>query len=120
VADHKKDSPFAKLAALKAQLPEGERREHASEAPAPKVDARFAGKLVVAFTRKGRGGKTVTTVQGVRASASELDTLAKELRHALGCGASVDEATIVVQGDQVQRVKAFLEGKGASKVVIGT
>ena len=119
MADHKKDSPFAKLAALKTQLPEGERREP-SEAPAAKVDARFAGKLVVAFTRKGRGGKTVTTVQGVRASASELDALAKELRHALGCGASVDEALIVVQGDQVQRVKAFLEGKGAAKVVVGT
>lgn len=117
-------SPFAALAALKESLPEGAPSSAAAVAPqagsAVAVDRRFAGKLVVAKSRKGRGGKTVTAVRGVVGSASELDALARELKKALGCGASVEDGEILVQGEQEARVAAWLEGRGARRVVIGT
>jgi translation initiation factor 1 (eIF-1/SUI1) len=41
------------------------------------------------------------------------------MRRALGCGASVDEGCIVVQGDLVTRVERWLLEHGAPKVVVG-
>ncbi len=111
-------SPFAALAALKEQLPEGTPPPVARTA-AP-VDRRFAGKLVVAKTRKGRGGRTVTVVRGLDATGEQLEAIAKDLKKALGCGASVEEGEVVVQGEQEKRVAAWLEAQGARRVVIGT
>lgn len=117
-------SPFAALAALRDSLPEGPPSADATPSPAPssaKATAASAlgDKLVVSRSKKGRGGKTVTTVAGV-ADAEAREALALELRRALGCGASVDEALIVVQGDQVPRVRALLEARGVRKVIVGT
>ena len=119
MGDEKKGSPFAALEKLRGDLPPGP----AAPAPAqdePKVPAAFAGKLVVAHTRKGRGGKTVTTLAGITGGAAKLDEVARELRHALGCGSSVEDGQVVIQGDQVQRVAAWLEKQGARRVIIGT
>lgn len=115
-------SPFAALAALRDALPEGPPAADAPRpAPSPAKGAASAlgDKLVVSRSKKGRGGKTVTTVSGV-ADAEAREALALELRRALGCGASVDEALIVVQGDQVPRVRALLEARGVRKVIVGT
>jgi translation initiation factor 1 len=111
-------NPFAKLAALKDALPEGERPKEASK-PAPEA-RRFANKLVVAKSRKGRGGKTVTAIRGLTGTADQLEELARELKKALGVGASVEDGEVLVQGEQEKRVAAWLEAKGAKRVVIGT
>jgi translation initiation factor 1 len=109
-----KKSPFAALEAMRDALPAGERRtEREPAAPDP-----FDAKLVVARSRKGRGGKTVTIVSGVREAARE--TLMRELKKALGCGATTEEASIVLQGDVGDRVKPWLEARGARRVVIGS
>lgn len=76
----------------------------------------LAGKVVVRRTRKGRGGKTVTLVQG---AGGDLDVLAKQLRKGLGTGARVEDGEIVVQGDVVDRVVEKLEALGAGRVVRG-
>jgi len=114
-------SPFAKLAALRDTLPQGPTpRAQPEPAPEkPKQAEDLGDKLVVSRSKKGRGGKTVTTIAGVRDAATR-DTLAGELRRALGCGASVDDALVIVQGDQVPRVCALLEARGVRKVVVGT
>jgi translation initiation factor 1 len=112
VADKK--SPFASLEALRESLPPGERPvAHAPSTPDP-----FDAKLVVARSKKGRGGKTVTIVSGVRDAARE--TTMRELKKALGCGATIEDATIVLQGDVSDRVKRWLEERGARRVVIGS
>ncbi len=69
--------------------------------------------------RKGRGGKTATVVAGLGLPACDLDRLARALRRALGCGASVDGEHIVVQGDQAARVQAWLGAQGARRTVLG-
>lgn len=113
-------SPFAALAALRDAVPPapaGVRPKPPDPLGAPSP---FAGKLVVARTKRGRGGKTVTTVSGLRGSASELEEIARELRHALGCGGHVQDGLVVLSGEQESRARAFLEGKGARQVVMGT
>ena len=110
----KPSSPFAALAALRDQLPQG---PPTPVSPAA-VSKEFADKVIVSRSKKGRGGKTVTLVVGVRREAREA--LAVELRRALGCGATVDGEEIVVQGDQVPRVRALLEARGARKVIVGS
>ncbi len=114
----KNHSPFAALAALKDSLPEGTPREEV--APLEAKGDPFAGKIVVARSRKGRGGKTVTEVRGIAGSDELLETMARELRHALGCGALVEEGVIVVSGDQSARVQAWLRERGAKRVVSGS
>lgn len=117
--DPKSANPFAALASLKASLPVGQEAQPA-KAKAPPLDKRFVGKIVVAKSKKGRGGKTVTCVRGVDANQAQLELLAKELRQALGCGSMVEEGEILVQGEQTERVAKWLEGQGAKRVVIGT
>lgn len=107
-------SPFARLALLKETLPAGPSREAAGAAqPAPRF-----GRIVIARSRKGRGGKTVTIVQGIE--APERDAVAGELRRALGCGAGVEGDDVVIQGVQHERVRAWLEEQGTKKIVIGS
>ncbi len=115
----KKGSPFAALAALRDSLPKGPQQpgERPKEPPAPANPA-FDEKVIVSRSKKGRGGKVVTTIAGVHANMRE--TYAQELRKALGCGATVEDALIIVQGDQAPRVRAFLEGKGARRVIVGS
>ena len=112
-----KKNPFAALLALKETLPEGTRREEPPPVTGPDP---FAGKIVLSMSRKGRGGRTVTIVSGVRGGAEVLEELCRELKKALGCGASVDGDTIVVSGDIIDRTKSWLEGKGAKKLIVGT
>lgn len=109
-----KKSPFASLQALKSSLPAG-------EVPAPRAATTpdpFEAKVVVARSRKGRGGKTVTLVSGVRAEARE--SVCRELKKALGTGATLEDEAIVVQGDVADRVRAWLEQRGARRIVMGS
>ena len=108
-------NPFDKLAALRDALPPG-------DAPAPtpqpaKARKRFLEKVVVRKERKGHGGKTVTVIAGIAPGA--LDELCGELKRALGCGARVEDGAVVLQGELVERAVAFLEGKGAARVIRG-
>lgn len=109
-----KNSPFAALAALRDKLPEGPKPPPDPSRPEPIL----GDKIVVARTKKGRGGKTVTTIAGVLPEARE--DVAKDLRRAFGCGTSVEDELIVVQGDQVPRVRGYLESRGVRKVIIGS
>jgi len=97
----------------------------ASEPPANKpdpeaIDLAKTGKIVVRRERKGRGGKTVTIVSGIERSPAELERIAKAMRKALGCGSVVEGAAIVLQGDIVPRVQAWLQSHGAARIVLGS
>jgi len=93
------------------------------EEPCPAAtgpDLSRCGKLTVSRERKGHGGKTATVVSGLGLPARDLDGMARALRRALGCGASVDGDRLVVQGDQVPRVQAWLGARGARRIVVGS
>ena len=60
----------------------------------------------------GRGGKTVTTIDGLGLAPPQLDPLARELKKKFGCGGAVEGFTIVLQGDLREQVETVLTAKG--------
>lgn len=91
-----------------------------SGAAAPALDLGGAAKIVVRRERKGRGGKTATVVEGLKLPPSGLERVARELKRALGCGASIEGGAVVLQGDLAERVAPWLAGRGARRVVVGS
>ena len=61
---------------------------------------------------KGRGGKTVTRVEGVPLGDDALAQLGKQLRTACGSGGTVKGGVIEVQGDHVDKVIEALKQHG--------
>jgi translation initiation factor 1 len=61
---------------------------------------------------KGRKGKGVSIVTGLDLEDPALKLLAAELKKVCGCGGSVKDGTIEIQGDSRDKIKAHLEKKG--------
>ena len=74
------------------------------------VPARVVAKLRT--EKKGRGGKTVTVVDGLPRNAAFLKELSQELKRACGTGGAVGEGAVELQGDLRERVREFLRKKG--------
>jgi translation initiation factor 1 len=110
-------NPFEKLAALRDRLPPGPSTTTPVGKPAPSP---LDGKIVVRHERKGRGGRTVTVVQGVALQGDALAEFARGMKKALGCGATIEDADVVLQGELVERVASWLEKQGARRVVRAT
>lgn len=121
VQDELNHNPFAdKLLGLGADLPAGPD----VEAPTPAMKEPSSGydlsrKLVVRREKKGRGGKTVTRLEGVGADPEGLALLARTLGKALGARAFVEDGYVWVSGDQCQALQRWLQHAGATKIVIG-
>ena len=109
----KRDSPFSSLEKLRSQLPEGTRPAEPTVV-APKGPSR----AVVRYERKHRGGKEVTVVEKLELEPKDLEAWCRELKQALGCGGSVEETSIVLQGDQRSRLPAILTARGVGKVTV--
>jgi translation initiation factor 1 len=74
------------------------------------VPGRIVAKL--RMEKKGRGGKTVTVVDGLPRNAAFLKDLSQELKRACGVGGAVQEGAIELQGDLRERVRELLSKKG--------
>ena len=70
------------------------------------------GVIRVSRQTKGRGGKTVTRVEGVALNDEALAQLGKQLRTACGSGGTVKGGVIEVQGDHVDKVIEDLKQAG--------
>lgn len=91
--------------------------DDAAPTPAAAPATPQPGTLRVRHTRKGRGGKTVTLVEGLDAlDGSARSALAKRLRKALGRGARVEGEAIAVQGDARDAVSDWLDRDGLGPV----
>jgi translation initiation factor 1 len=74
---------------------------------------------VLRLERKGRAGKEVTCAELRGLSSADLAEWLKELKQRLGCGGSVENETIVLQGDQRQRLKTLLLERGVKSISSG-
>jgi translation initiation factor 1 len=74
------------------------------------IPARIVAKLRV--EKKGRGGKTVSVVDGLPQNAAFLKDLCQDLKRACGTGGAVSEGTIELQGDLRDRIRELLLEKG--------
>ncbi|MCA9512920.1 MAG: translation initiation factor Sui1 [Myxococcota bacterium] len=61
---------------------------------------------------KGRGGKTVTTIEGLPLAPDALRDLAAELKRRCGTGGSAKDGVIEIQGDHRDVLMAELERRG--------
>ena len=71
-----------------------------------------SGTLYIKREVKGRGGKTVTTINCTHWPEEKIKELATELKKFCGSGGSVKEGIIILQGDQRQKIRPLLTGKG--------
>ncbi len=107
-------NPFAALGVKREELPPGP-----APAPVKAEEPKGPARAVVRMERKGRGGKEVTVVEQLGLRAPELETWLKALKNSLGCGGTVEEETLVLQGDQRERLPALLSARGVRKVTVG-
>ena len=117
------NSPIAGLAGLKAALPSAPVDEAPAEAAAnPEASAaRSTGpaRAVVRLVKKGRGGKEATEVSHLGLDADTLAQWLKALKAQLGCGGVVEDAVLVLHGDQRERVAPLLTARGVRKITRG-
>lgn len=60
----------------------------------------------------GRKGKGICLITGLDLTTTELNQLAAELKKRCGCGGSVKDGQIEIQGDKRDMLKTLLEHKG--------
>ena len=116
-------NPFAALAGRAgAEEPSAAAAPVPSNAPAPVVEGNtellFPAKVVIRRETKGRGGKTVTRLNGI--PVHQLTEAATRLRKALGCGATVEGDDVVLQGALEERAWSWLLSNGAKRLVQGS
>lgn len=104
------NNPFAALQGIKGQLP---------DRPRPEKEAKGPAKAVVRMERVGRGGKEVTVIEQLDLPVNQRDEWLKALKNSLGCGGTIEGTSLVLQGDQRERVPKLLEKRGVRKVVVG-
>jgi len=88
----------------------------------PKVVAeRPKGDGIVRIQRQtsGRKGKGVCLITGVDLPDAELVKLAAELKKKCGCGGSLKDGIIEIQGDKRDLIKTLLEAKGMKVKLAG-
>ncbi|WP_373768175.1 stress response translation initiation inhibitor YciH [Glaesserella sp.] len=84
---------------IKAEPPKAER---------PKGD----GIVRIHRQTSGRKGKGVCLISGLDLDDRGLMSLASELKRRSGCGGSVKDGVIEIQGDNREQIKQILEQKG--------
>jgi translation initiation factor 1 len=67
----------------------------------------------------GRKGKGVSLITGIDGSDEMLEKLAAELKKKCGCGGSIKDGVIEIQGDKRELLKQLLEAKGMTVKLAG-
>jgi translation initiation factor 1 len=72
------------------------------------------GRVLLRRETAHRGGKTVIVIHdfATHLPVSVIETIAKKVRSACGCGGTVKGRAIEIQGDQPVKIRAVLEAEG--------
>jgi len=103
------NTPFTSLTA--AGLPAG------SDAPppaAPTPPTPKLGRIVLRRETAHRGGKTVIVIHDFAPNipGSLIESLTSQLKKTCGCGGTVKDREIEIQGDQPAKIRTLLEAAG--------
>ena len=107
---------LADLAALRDQLPPGPATPPAAPRPGP--EKKGPARAVVRLEKKGRRGKEATIIEKLELKPAELEQWCKEAKSAMGCGGTVEDGAIVLQGDLRRRLEPWLTARGVRKVTV--
>ncbi len=113
-------NPFGALGYLRGGLPaEPVTAPAAGPAPAAaRPPIKGIPRAVVRFERSGRRGKEVTVVEHLALSPSERDEWLTALKSSLGCGGSIEGESLMLQGDQRERLRKLLSARGVKKITV--
>jgi translation initiation factor 1 len=80
----------------------------------PEPEPRLApGKQTARLSKeKRKKGKLVTVIRGLSAEGNDLPSLLKQLKSACGAGGTLQEDSIEIQGDQIDRIRDALKEIG--------
>ena len=92
-----------------AAIPRKERPQEEALLPAVSSTAR---RVTVRLDRKGRGGKSVTVIEGLQLQQSQQESLLKQLKAKLGTGGTIRETALEIQGNHCSLIMAELEKMG--------
>ena len=72
------------------------------------------GRVVLRRETARRGGKTVVVIYefAPHLSLAYIEELSRRLRKAVGCGGTARGRVVEIQGDQPERIRAWLEAEG--------
>ena len=68
---------------------------------------------------KGRGGKTVSIIDGLPLDEKSLKVLMKKLKGALGTGGAVKNGSLEIQGEHREKLLLLLEKEGFKAKISG-
>jgi len=74
---------------------------------------------LIQLQRKGRGGKEVTVVTGLTLNGMEMLALLQELKSGLGCGGTLKQQQLELQGNRIDAIKSVLNSRGIIAKVSG-
>ncbi|WLI77496.1 stress response translation initiation inhibitor YciH [Kosakonia sp. H02] len=89
------------------------------EEKAPVERPKGDGIVRIQRQTSGRKGKGVCLITGIDQDDDALAKLAAELKKKCGCGGSVKEGVIEIQGDKRDLLKSLLEAKGMKVKLAG-
>ena len=69
-------------------------------------------RLAVRLERKGRGGKSVTLIEGLQMSQKDRESFLNQLKTRLGTGGALKNEVLELQGDHRNAVVEVLQSKG--------
>lgn len=112
-------NPFAALSASGLPASHGKPAVPAPARPAA-AEVRNRGRVDIVRETGNRGGKTVTVVKGfIGIGLPEKEQLAKKMRASCGCGGTVKDGQIELQGDKREQVAKILAEAGFRPVFAG-
>jgi translation initiation factor 1 len=88
------------------------KKEKPAERDIRQMNAPAQQKVYLRLDRKGRGGKSVTLIEGLQMSSKDSEALLKQLKARLGTGGAMKITVFEIQGDHRDAIMAFLEGLG--------
>jgi translation initiation factor 1 len=111
-------NPFAGLSSI--GLPAAPKQEPGEPISPAKAQQKNRGRIDMIRSTAGRGGKTVTVITGFMGiGLPEKEALAKKMRAACGCGGTIKDGNIEIQGDQREKIAVILAEAGFRPVLAG-
>jgi len=88
------------------------RKETPAEKDLPADLGTVQQKVIVRLDRKGRGGKSVTIIEGLQMPQQKKEALLKQLKTDIGTGGTIKDRFLEIQGDHCKAIMAALEKLG--------